>query len=152
MIFHANNPEMNAIVPELAAILDHFLLYEDEPAGPVPDILLTHASCGSSFGGESPRLTLKQLFAAWRAGWLTHSCYYDADGSTRISEKLYVVGTGYGLSGAYVFWGIVPSRRTIVIADRCPTAEVFSISTSMNIYKRAAEGTLPENALGWVKL
>ena len=137
VIFHVNNPEMRNKVIELSAILDYWELYEKNPGDPVPNILLKSAQCGSSFGGGSPHLTLQQLFTVWKSGKLIHTSYYSDDG-TEIHEKLYIVGFGVGLSGAYVFSGIVPSRKTIVISDRSPVRGACSISSGMQLYRNAA--------------
>ena len=137
VIFHVNNPgPMNKVV-ELSTILDHFHLFESNQDDPVPNTLLQNACCGSSFGGASARLTMRQLFEVWRSGKLVHSSYYDQDGK-EIHEKLFVVGIGIALSGAYVFSGIVPSRKTIVISDRSPMRGVWDISSNMRLYKNAA--------------
>ena len=141
VIIHVrNDPDLRDTVIELATILAHFPLMENESDEPVPEILLKHACCGSSFGGASRALTLQQLFAVWKAGRLIHSGYYAEDGKTQIAEKLYVAGMGFGLSGAYIFWGIVPSRNTIVIADRCPTQEIGSVASNMVLFNNAADG------------
>jgi len=136
VIFQINNPEMWNKVIELSTILDYWELYEKNPGDPVPNIMLKTAQCGSSFGGGSPRLTLQQLFSVWSSGRLIHSAYYDQDGNV-IHENLYRVGMGCGLSGAYVFWGIVPSQKTIVISDRSPVG-CGSIAYNMTLYKNTA--------------
>ena len=137
VIFQVNNPELRDKVIELSAILDNWELYENNPGDPVPNIMLKTAQCGSSFGGGSPRLTLRQLFSIWSSGSLIHSAYYDRDGN-EIHENLYRVGMGCGLSGAYVFWGIVPTRKTIVISDCSPIRGICSIAYNMTLYKNAA--------------
>ncbi|GAB6286542.1 MAG: hypothetical protein STSR0009_27430 [Methanoregula sp.] len=137
VIYQVNNSGPRDKVIELSSILDYWELYENNTDDPVQDTVLQTAQCGSSFGGGSPRLTIRQLFSVWRSGRLIHSAYYDKDGN-EIHENLYRVGMGCGLSGAYVFWGIVPSRKTIVISDRSPIREICSIAYNMPIYKNAA--------------
>ena len=139
VIFHTNNPDISEKVIELSTILDYWKLYEINHDDPVPNILLQNAICGSSFGGAGPKLTLKQLFSVWSTGKLIHPSYYDKDGR-EIHENLYQVGMGCGLSGAYAFWGIVPSQNTIVISDRSPIRGIGSIGYNMRIYKDAAKG------------
>jgi hypothetical protein len=138
VIFHANNPELMEKVIELSTILDYWGLYENNNDDPVPNTVLQTAVCGSSFGGASPKLTIRQLFSVWKSGKLVHASYYGEDG-TEIHEKLYMVGFGVGLSGAYVFWGIVPSQKTIVISDHSPVPHACSIGSGMQIYRNASK-------------
>ena len=81
VIFQVNNPELMDKVIELSTILDYWELYEKNTGDLLPNMVLKTAQCGSSFGGGSPRLTLRQLFAIWSSGQLIHSAYYDQDGN-----------------------------------------------------------------------
>jgi len=137
VIYQVNNSGPRDKIIELSSILDYWELFENNTDDPVLDTLLQTAQCGSSFGGGSPKLTMRQLFSVWRSGRLIHSAYYDKDGN-EIHENLYRVGMGCGLSGAYVFWGIVPSRKTIVISDRSPIRGICSIAYNMSLYKNTA--------------
>ncbi|MFA4877050.1 MAG: hypothetical protein WC586_06520 [Methanoregula sp.] len=140
VICHVNNSGVREKVKELSSLLERWDLYENNLDDPILKKNLKTAVAGSSFGGPSPTLTRGQLFAVWRSGGLIHSAYYDEDGN-EIQEKLYQVGMGCGLSGAYVFWGIVPSRKTIVISNKTPSPGACSIVYNMRIYNKAAKNT-----------
>jgi hypothetical protein len=93
------------------------------------------AHAGSPYAHPTPKLTLRQLFAVWRTGHLVFDAYYDEIGAV-IPDKVYMVGFGFGLTAA-VFWGIVPSKKIIVISCRAPGWSVWDPSR-MGIFKRAA--------------
>ena len=124
VISHCSISELSVKVVELSRILRHWDLFENNIDNPILNTPLKNARTGSSFGGPSPSLTLGQLFSVWRSGELIHTAYYD-ENNIEIHENLYQVGSGFSLSGSHIFYGIVPSRKTIVISDRAPANSGF---------------------------
>jgi hypothetical protein len=126
-------------IKELSFILDHFDLFTENRDDPLLDKTIKSAQVGSAYTQSSPILTLRQLFSIWRRSRAIHKTFYDDNGAI-IEGPLYMVGMGGSvLSGAFVFWGIVPSRNLIVISDRAPERSVCSVPPNVSLYTKAAQ-------------
>lgn len=123
VICNSNPTRFDETVQDLSFILDHWGLFENGNEDPVLDTLIDSARAGSSVAGSSQKLTLRQLFAVWRTGHLILDAYYNEWG-TVVEEKVFLVGMGFGLSGA-LFWGIVPVKKIIVISNIAPNYQVW---------------------------
>jgi hypothetical protein len=138
VIFHVNNPDLRTKIGELSVIFDYWNLLEENRDDIVLDKKLDSAMVGSAYTQSSPKLTMRQLFRMWQNGRAIHDSFFDKDGNI-VNERVYMVGMGGSvLSGAFVFWGIVPSRKLIIISDRSPEPYPCKVPPHINLYVRAA--------------
>lgn len=127
-------------IRDLSGILDHWDLYTENREDPVLDEPIPTARIGSAYTQSSPILTLRQLFGMWRTGKGVHSCFYDETGET-VTEPLYMVGMGKSvLSGAFVYWGVVPSLHLILISNWSPETGKFGMRSNFLRYQNASQG------------
>ena len=139
VIFHVNNPELRSKIVELSLIFDYWNLSEENREGTMFDKKLDSAMVGSAYTQSSPKLSMKQLFQLWKNERAIHNSFYDQDGNV-VNERVYMVGMGGSvLSGAFVFWGIVPSRNLIIISDRSPEPSPCKVPPNYLIYTKAAQ-------------
>jgi hypothetical protein len=138
VIYHVNSPDLRAKIGELSVIFDYWNLLEENRDDIVLDKKLDSAMVGSAYTQSSPKLTMRQLFRMWQNGGAIHDSFFDKDGNI-VNERVYMVGMGGSvLSGAFVFWGIVPSRKLIIISDRSPEPYPCKVPPHINLYVRAA--------------
>jgi hypothetical protein len=132
-----SNPTIR--IRELSFILDHWNVFTESLEDPILNETMSTAMVGSAYTRSSSSLTLRQLFGIWHKGEGIHSGFYDKNGEI-IPEPLYMVGVGGSvLSGAFVFWGVVPSRGLIVISNRTPDSGKCRIPTNIVRYNNAAK-------------
>jgi hypothetical protein len=135
LICNTRNTQWDKKIQDLSFILDRWDFFESGNEDPALDTIIDSALAGSPYVRPSPKLTLRQLFAVWRTGHLVFDAYYDEIGAV-IPDKVYMVGFGFGLTAA-VFWGIVPSKKMIIISHSAPGWSVWD-PYRMGIFKRAA--------------
>jgi hypothetical protein len=139
VIYHMNSAGHRSKIKELSFILDNFNLFTENRDNPLLGKKIKSAQIGSAYTQSSPVLTLRQLFSLWRRSRAIHQTFYD-DNGTIIQGPLYMVGMGGSvLSGAFVFWGIVPTRGLIVISDRSPECSGCSVPPNVSLYTKAAQ-------------
>jgi hypothetical protein len=127
---------------QLSFILDHWNLFTENREDPILDKKISSAMIGSAYTQSSSALTLRQLFGIWRKGEGIHSCFYDENGAI-VNGPLYMVGMGGSvLSGAFVFWGIVPSRGLIVNSNISPEPWKCTVPSNSRLYDKAAKESL----------
>ncbi len=120
VIRHGPRTNLSKKTRELSFILDNWNIFTENREDPILDTKISSAMIGSAYTQSSSALTLRQLFGIWCSGHGIHTCFYDNEGAT-INDSLYMVGMGGSvLSGAFVFWGIVPTQALIVYSDRSP--------------------------------
>lgn len=138
MIHHGTRSGFTAKIRDLSFILDTWTLFTENRDDPLLDKKIKSAMVGSAYTQSVPVLSLRQLFSIWRKDRAIHKTFYNDDGNI-IRGPLYMVGMGGSvLSGAFVFWGIVPSRGLIVISDRSPEPYRLSIPSNILLYRNAA--------------
>lgn len=124
---------------QLSFILDHWDLFTENREDPILDKKISSAMIGSAYTQSSSVLTLRQLFGIWRKGGCIHTCFYDKNGVI-VKAPLYMVGMGGSvLSGAFVFWGIVPSLGLIVNSDMSPEPWKCKVPSNSVLYDKAAK-------------
>jgi hypothetical protein len=140
VIIHGGNSDLKSQkINDLTLILDNWDLFIENRDSPLLDRKIKSAQIGSAYSQSSPVLTLRQLFGLWHRGCVIHKTFYDDNGAI-IPEPLYMVGMGGSLlTGSYVFWGIVPSRKLIVIQDRAPTPSPCGLISNIKLYTNAAQ-------------
>ena len=140
VIKHGRLSDPTEKIRDLSFILDHWNVFTENREDQILDEQISTARVGSAYTQSSPVLTLRQLFGIWRKGEGIHARFYDENRDT-ITEPLYMVGMGGSvLSGAFLFWGIVPSRGLIVISDICPEPEKCRVPSNILRYQKAANG------------
>jgi hypothetical protein len=139
LIFHVNNRELEKKFVELSLIFNYWILPEEKRDERVLDKILDSAMVGSAYTQSSPKLSMRKLFQLWKNGRAIHDSFYDQDGNV-VNERVFMVGMGGSvLSGAFVFWGIIPSRNLIIISDRSPERSNCSVPSNINLYTRASK-------------
>lgn len=139
VIYHGSRSELVKKTRELSIILDNWSLFTENREDKILDKKISSAIIGSAYTQSIPALTLRQLFGIWRRGSGIHTCFYDTQG-TIINGPLYMVGMGGSvLSGAFIFWGLVPSRGLIVNSDRSPEPWKCTVPANASRYAEAAK-------------
>ena len=139
VIIHGRASDPTIKIRELSCILDHWDVFTEDREDPILNEQMSTAMIGSAYTRSSPPLTLRQLFGLWGNGHGIHSNFYD-ENRKPITEPLYMVGMGGSvLSGAFVFWGIVPSRGLIVISDISPESGKCSVRSNILRYQKASK-------------
>ena len=139
VIQHGRFSDPATKIRECSVILDHWNVFTENREDRILDEHFSTAMVGSAYTQSSSALTLRQLFGMWRKGEGIHARFYDEKDET-ITEPLYMVGMGGSvLSGAFVFWGIVPSQKLIVISDRCPELGKCSVRSNIVRYLKASK-------------
>lgn len=140
VIQHGRLSDTTQKIQDLSTILDHWNVFTENLEDPILDEPISTAMIGSAYTQSGPVLTLRQLFGMWRNSKGIHPCFYDEDGET-ITEPLYMVGMGKSvLSGAFVYWGVVPSLELILISDRSPEPGRFGMRSNFLRYQKASQG------------
>ena len=139
VIDHVHNRDLRAKIGELSLIFDYWILLEENREEIVLDKKLDSAMVGSAYTQSSPKLSMRQLFRLWQNDRAIHDSFYDKDGNV-VNERVYMVGMGGSvLSGAFVFWGIIPSRNLIIISNKSPERSPCSVPSNINLYMKAAQ-------------
>ncbi|MDE4907753.1 hypothetical protein L0665_03890 [Methanogenium marinum] len=139
VIQHGGSSDPTTKIRDLSFILDHWDVFTENLEDPILDEQFSTAMVGSAYTRSSSALTLRQLFGMWRKGEGIHARFYDENREI-ITEPLYMVGMGGSvLSGAFVFWGIVPSQGLIVISDICPELGKCSVRSNIVRYLKASK-------------
>ena len=139
VIIHGRSSDPTIKIRELSCILDHWDVFTEDREDPILNEQMSTAMIGSAYTRSSPPLTLRQLFGLWGNGHGIHSNFYD-ENRKPITEPLYMVGMGGSvLSGAFVFWGIVPSQNLIVISDISPEPGRCRVPSNSILYAKAAK-------------
>jgi len=140
VIYQGSSSDPTIKIRDLSFILDHWDVFTENLEDPILDETISSAMIGSAYTRSGSSLTLRQLFGIWRNGTGIHSGYYDETG-VLISEPLYMVGMGGSvLSGAFVLWGIVPSRGVIVISNKSPEPGRCRVPANIVRYNNAMKG------------
>ena len=140
LICHTSGMDPAPKIPDLSFILDHWDLFTENREDPILDTAIPAAIIGSAYTQNSQVLTLRQLFGLWRNGHCIHKSYYDENGET-VTEAFYMVGmSGSVLSGAFVYWGVVPSQGVMVVSDRSPEHWKFKVPSNSRLYNKASQG------------
>jgi hypothetical protein len=139
VISHGNVSSKSKKIRELTVILNNWSLFTENRENLILDKKFSSAMIGSAYTQSSSVLTLRQLFGIWRRGRAIHNAFYDEEGET-INSPLYMVGMGGSvLSGAFVFWGIVPSLGLIVISNISPEPWKCKVPSNILLYNEAAK-------------
>lgn len=148
LIQHWSESNPTPKIRDLSFILDHWDLFTENREDPILDTTISAAIIGSAYTQSSRRLTLRQLFGLWRNGHGIHNSYYDENGET-VTEPLYMVGMGGSvLSGAFVYWGVVPSRGLIVISNISPEPWKCTVPSNSVRYNKASQGIYHPKTFG----
>ncbi|KAF1078230.1 hypothetical protein [Methanogenium sp. MK-MG] len=140
VIQHGRSSDPTEKIRELSFILDHWDVFTENLEDEILDEQMSTAMIGSAYTQSSSALTLRQLFGIWRNGKGIHASFYDENRET-ITEPLYMVGMGGSvLSGAFVFWGIVPSQGLIVISNISPEPGKCNVRSNIIRYLKAFRG------------
>ncbi|WAI01813.1 hypothetical protein [Methanogenium organophilum] len=140
VILHGRLSDPTQKIRECSAILDHWDVFTENREDRILDEHLSTAMIGSAYTQSSPPLTVRQLFGLWRNGHGIHTRFYDETGEP-VPGPLYMVGMGGSvLSGAFVFWGVVPSQELIVVSNISPEPGRCKVPSNSILYAKAAKG------------
>lgn len=143
VIQHGRLSDPTTKIRELSCILDHWDVFTENREDPILDEPFSTAMIGSAYTQSSQPLTLRQLFGIWHTGEGMHTNFYDKNREV-VNEPVYMVGMGGSvLSGAFVFWGIVPSQDLIVISNISPVIGRCRVPSNSVRYKKASQGLYP---------
>ncbi len=139
VIYLGSRSDLAKKTRELSLILDHWNVFSGNREDPILKKKISTAMIGSAYTQSSMALTLRQVFGIWCKGYGIHASFYDGNGET-INEPLFMVGMGrIVLSGAFIFWGIVPSRGLIVSSNISPEPWKCNIPSNSVRYANAAK-------------
>lgn len=139
VIHHGSRSDLARKTRELSFILDHWDLFTGNREDGFLNKKISSAMIGSAYTRSGPALTLRQLFGTWRKGAGIHTSFYNEHGEI-VNEPLYMVGMGGSvLSGAFIFWGIVPSQGLVVISNISPEPSKCTIPSNSLRYANAAK-------------